>query len=129
MTGPRYTFHVDGRDVAIEGTELAIQTRFRNKMRTKAPEVMLVAIPNAGRRTAYESLTRHREGMVSGFPDLMALWDGRAAFLEFKNRTGTLSETQVCCLNRLVRQNFVVGVFRSPDTAVEWLRGHGAPFL
>ena len=125
----RYPFHVDGRDVAIEGTELEIQAGFRNKMRHKAPEVMLVAVPNAGRRTSYEALTRHREGMVSGFPDLIALWDGKVAFLEFKNRTGQISDSQIACLNRLVRHNFAVGVFRSPDTAVDWLRKQGAPFL
>ncbi len=126
---PRYPFHVDPREVASEGSELSIQTRFRNKMRTQAPTVMLVAIPNAGRRSSYETLVRSREGMVSGFPDLMALWDGRAAFLEFKNAGGTISAQQIDCLNRLVRQNFVVGVFRSPETAIEWLRDHGAPFL
>ncbi len=124
-----YPFHVDKREAAAEGNELAIQTRFRNKMRTQAPQVMLVAIPNAGRRTSYETLVRNREGMMAGFPDLMALWDGTAAFLEFKTATGAIAPQQIDCLNRLVRQNFVVGVFRSPDTAVEWLREHGAPFL
>lgn len=129
MGGPQYLFHVDPPSVADAAQdEMKIQVQFRNRMRTKAPGVMLVAIPNAGRRSSWEGLARWREGMVPGFPDMMALWDGRVAFLEFKAGSGTIDPKQIDCLNRLMRQNFVVGVFRSADTAVEWLRGHGAPF-
>lgn len=129
MNNACYPFHIDPAADAADGDELAIQVKFRNRMRTAAPTVMLVAIPNAGRRSAWEGITRAREGMMAGFPDMMALWDGKIAFLEFKTRAGSIDEKQIDCLNRLVRQNFVVGVFRSPDTAIEWLRGHGAPFL
>lgn len=130
MHGNRYLFHVDPPSVADDSQdEFKIQVQFRNRMRNKAPAVMLAAIPNAGKRSNWEGLTRWREGMVPGFPDMMALWDGRVAFLEFKAGNGSIGEKQIDCLNRLMRQNFVVGVFRSADTAVEWLRGHGAPFL
>ncbi len=118
-----YPFHIDQTHKDAPD-ELAVQVRFRNLMRTLAPQVMLVAIPNAGRRTAWEGRQRGREGMVAGFPDLMALHEGRAAFLEFKSGTGSLSEKQVDVLNRLVRQDFAVGVFRQAETAVEWLQGH-----
>lgn len=127
MTGPQYLFHVDPKDAATEGSELAIQTAFRNKMKTHAPDVMLVAVPNSGKRTSYETLTRAREGMVSGFPDMIALHDGKAAFLEFKARGGRLDDKQIDCLNRLTNRNFVAGVFRSPVTAMDWLRDHGFP--
>lgn len=124
----RYPFHVDPRH-ADKRTELAVQIAFRNRMRIMAPAVMLVAIPNEGKRSSWEAIKRNREGLYPGFPDMMALWDGKVAFLEFKTGSGTLSDAQIDCLNGLVRRNFVVGVFRHEDTAVEWLRDHGAPFV
>lgn len=125
----RFVFHVDPRNPDCDKTELEIQTMFRNRMRTLAPQVMLVGIPNAGKRGAGEARTRKREGLYPGFPDMMALYDGKCLFLEFKKGTGAIDDKQVDCLNSLVQRNFVVGVFRAADTAVEWLRRHGAPFL
>jgi len=124
-----YPFHTDPRAADDGREELRIQVAFRNRMRMLAPQVLLVAIPNEGRRTTWEAMKRKREGLMPGFPDMMALWDGKAAFLEFKKANGALSEVQVDCLNNLVRRDFPVGVFRHEDTAVEWLRGHGAPFM
>ena len=118
----RFAFHVDPRNAADDRDELAIQTLFRNRMRMLAPQVMLVAVPNAGKRTAWERRQRAKEGMVAGFPDLIALHDGRTAFLEFKRGDGSLSTVQVETLNRLVRLGFTVGVFRQADTAVSWLQ-------
>jgi hypothetical protein len=118
-----FPFHVDPTHKG-ETDEIGIQVLFRNRMRVLAPTVMLVGIPNAGRRTAWEGRQRGREGMVPGFPDIMALHDGRAAFLEFKKGSGSLQANQVDVLNRLVRLDFAVGVFRDADSAVEWLQGH-----
>ena len=120
-------FHIDPPAIADTGDELSIQIKFRNRMHTLAPKVMLVAVPNAGKRSAWEGRTRKREGMVKGFPDMMALHDGQSYFLEFKAGKGRLSDDQMDCLNRLVRLDFPVGVFRSADTAVDWLREHGVP--
>lgn len=121
----KYPFHIDHASVADEGTEAAIQTRFQGKMRTLAPHIMLVGIPNAGKRTAWEGKQRSREGMVAGFPDMMVLHDGKAFGLEFKTKIGSLSDKQIDCLNKLVKRRIPVGVFRSADTAIDWLRGHG----
>lgn len=122
----RPPFHIDPPSVADkDASEIEIQTGFRNQMRILAPHVMLVAIPNAGKRTQWAARQVKREGMVTGFPDMMALHDGRAAFLEFKARTGTVSDAQIECLNRLAARDFAVGVFRSADTAISWLRGNG----
>lgn len=119
-----YPFHIDPRDAANDKDELAIQVGFRSQMRTRAPKVMLFGIPNAGRRSAWETMQRGKEGMVPGFPDMGALYEGRAAFLEFKSGTGALSNQQIDTLNRLVARDIPVGVFRSADTAIAWLEGH-----
>lgn len=119
-----YPFHTDARNTKCDKTEITHQVGFRSQMRMLAPQVILVGIPNAGRRTRWEQRERTREGMVPGFPDMLALHDGRVAALEFKSGTGTLAPQQIDTLNRLVRQDIPVGVFRSADTAVDWLRNH-----
>jgi hypothetical protein len=120
----KYVFHVDPRDAQGAKDEAAVQAQFRAKMRIAAPGVMLVAIPNAGKRTAWEARQRKAEGLVPGFPDMLAFFDGRVAGLEFKSGTGALSDNQIETLNRMVKLDIPVGVFRSADTAIEWLRGH-----
>lgn len=117
-----YPFHVDPRDNACSKDELAHQVTFRTRMRTIAPAVLLVGIPNAGRRTPWEQRQRAKEGLAPGFPDMIALHGSRTALLEFKSGTGALSPAQIDMLNKLVRLGFPVGVFRSADTAVDWLR-------
>lgn len=117
----RLPFHVDKRNTKDKRDEATIQARFRSRMKMLAPSVFLVAIPNAGKRTAWERKARAREGLVPGFPDMLAMFDGRTAALEFKSGIGSLSDQQIDTLNKLAAQDFPVGVFRSEDTAVEWL--------
>jgi hypothetical protein len=119
-----YVFHIDPRNAKGAANETAVQAGFRAQMRLAAPRVMLVAVPNAGKRTQWEAKQRQNEGMVAGFPDMVAFFDGRAAGLEFKSGTGSLSENQIATLNKLVSLDIPVGVFRSAETAVEWLKGH-----
>ena len=120
----RLPFHVDKRNAKDTRDEATIQARFRGRMKIVAPQVFLVAVPNAGKRTAWERRARAREGLVPGFPDMLAMFDGRTAALEFKSGTGSLSDQQIDTLNKLAAQDFPVGVFRSEDTAVEWLENH-----
>lgn len=130
-------FHIDPPTAADPGSESDIQTRFRSRMRILAPEVRLVAMPNAGKRTAWEAQQRKREGLAKGWPDLGAHWChgfGRSpvphvAWLEFKDRKGSLSIEQHDNLNWLTQAGFPCGVFRSVETAIEFLRQQGAPFL
>jgi hypothetical protein len=129
MNAASFLFHIDPPSVADAGDEAAIQTRFRSRMRMRAPEVKLVAVPNAGVRTSYEKFQRAREGLVIGFPDLVCLWLGGCAFIEFKQRTGSLSAAQHDNLNWLARAGFACGVFRSVESAMAFLRAQGAPFM
>jgi hypothetical protein len=125
-----YLFHVDPPSAADLGDEAAIQTRLRSRMRIHAPEVMLVAVPNGGKRTAWEAMQRSREGMAKGFPDIIALApDGKVAFLEMKAKTGRLSPEQIGILERLCSLGFDCGCFNSVDSAMAALRRWGFPFL
>lgn len=134
----QFLFHCDPRSVADEGDEVVIQRRFINRMKRVAPDVMCVATPNGGNRTAWEKLHAKCEGMVKGFPDLNCYWsngiDASAipgiAILEFKTATGRLSDEQILHLTWLHRHGFPCGCFRSADTAIEFMRTKtNAPFL
>ena len=115
-------YHIDPRNAKGEKDELKVQVAYRNKMRTVAPGIMLAGVPNAGKRSAWEARQRAKEGLVRGFPDIIALHDERAAFLEFKSGTGYPSDQQIETLNRLHKLGFAVGIFRSAETAIEWTR-------
>lgn len=132
----KYQFHCDERAAADPGDELAIQVRLRARLRMLAPGVRLVATPNAGKRTAWAAMKAKAEGMAAGWPDVTVLWSNGMgvnpvpgiAFLELKARDGSLSVPQIDTLNFLHNAGFPCGCFRSVDTAIEFLRRHGAPF-
>jgi hypothetical protein len=111
-------------------SEIEIQTVFRSRCRILCPGVSVVAVVNAAKRTQWAAMQAKREGLATGFPDVMALApNGKAAFLEFKSATGRLSLAQVEWLARLGDMGFPCGVFRDADAAIEFLREHGFPFI
>lgn len=122
-------FHVDTRSVADEGDELSIQSRFRSRMNMLAPKCRVVAIPNGGRRTAWEGMKARREGLAKGYPDVNVMWPGGMCVIEFKDANGKLSDEQADWLNWLTNAGFKVGVFRSAATAIDFVRECGAPFM
>jgi hypothetical protein len=110
-------------------SEIAIQTLFRSRCRIMCPGVSLVAIPNAAKRTQWAAQRAKREGLATGFPDMMALAPGKVAFIEFKSDAGRLSDNQSEWIERLIGMGFPCGVFRDADAAVDFLRQHGFPFI
>lgn len=125
-----YPFHVDLPSVADPGDELSIQVRLRARCKMLAPTMRLVATPNAGKRTAWAAIKAYKEGLSRGYPDLNVFWPGPGvAVLEIKDRRGTIAPEQIDWLNYLHRCGVPCGVFRSVDSAVAFLRQHGAPFL
>jgi hypothetical protein len=111
-------------------SELEIQTLFRSRCRILCPAVSVVAVPNAAKRSQWAAQRAKREGLATGFPDMMALAPGaKAAFIEFKSAKGRLSESQSEWIERLQGMGFPCGVFRDADDAVEFLREQGFPFV
>lgn len=115
-------YHIDPRNPACKLSEADIQHQFIKLVALQAPRIIITAIPNAGKRTRWEAAMRKREGMATGFPDIIALYDGGVMCLEFKSGKGVLSAPQSAMLDRLVSQNIQCGVFRSADSALEFLR-------
>lgn len=130
-------FHIDPNSVADAGDEYGIQVRLRQRMKMLAPKVRLVATPNGMKTTAWAANRAKSEGMSKGFCDLTALWSNGegvnavpgVAFLELKKRGGSIDPAQTDWLNWLTNAGFACGVFKSVDTAVDFLRRQGAPFL
>ena len=110
-------------------SELEIVTVLRSRARILCPAVCLVAVPNAAKRSMWAAQRAKREGMATGFPDLIALAPGRIAFLEMKTATGALSTAQREWLDRLRGMGFPCGVFRDPDAALAFLAEQGFPFI
>lgn len=108
-------------------TEIQIQSAFRKRLRYVAPAVSVVAVPNAGKRGPAAVRQAKREGMSSGFPDVMALWAGGLCFIEFKRLGGAISDNQAEWLERLTRWGHHARVCYSPEQALAFLAECGAP--
>lgn len=131
-------FHIDAPD-ADPASEIQRLGKFRAQMRIHAPAVMIAGVPNAAKRGQWALNQARKEGLYSGFPDIMCLAAGPEiesgftrpliAFLEWKAGRTKPGEHQVDCLNLLHRMGFAVGVFRRADSAMQFLRAQGFPFL
>ena len=117
------------RAAGTSPSEIEIVTLLRSRCRILCPGVCIVAIPNAAKRSMWAAQRAKREGMATGFPDLMALAPGRIAFLEIKTAKGVVSLAQREWIDRLRGMGFPAGIFRDADEALEFLRGLGFPFI
>jgi hypothetical protein len=109
-------------------SEIQVVTLFRSRCRIMCPGVCIVAVPNAAKRTQWAAQRAKREGLATGFPDLMAIAPGKIAFLEMKTDKGVVSVAQREWLERLTSMGFPCGVFRDADSALQFLRDHQFPF-
>ena len=110
-------------------TELQEQQLLKKWLYYAAPEIKLVAVPNAARRTPWEIRQAKKEGLAPGFCDLIALWPGGGiAFVEMKRvKGGVVSDNQAEWIERLQNYGFPAAVCRGADAAVAFLREAGAP--
>lgn len=107
-------------------TELQEQQALRKRLYYAAPEIQVVAVPNAGRRTQWEAMRAKKEGLAKGFPDLIVLAPGGlVAFVEMKAMKGRVTEHQHEWIERLTRYGFRAAVCRSADAAIAFLRDCG----
>jgi len=109
-------------------TEIGIVQQFRKRLYYLAPGVRVVAIPNAGKRGQHAVRQAKREGLATGFPDVMVLWRGVGiAFVEFKRPGGTVSENQREWHDRLDAMGHRICVAYGADQAIDFLIACGAP--
>lgn len=122
-------------------SELERQAQFVSFMRKVCPHMVVAAIPNAAKRGFKAQRQAKREGIHAGAFDTLVTWDidharsdcpATMAMIEFKGfdargRAGELSQSQIEFGNQLHRQGHKVACFFSARSAIEWLRGLGAP--
>lgn len=89
--------------------------------------IFVAHIPQSGRRSDYERVTLHRNGAVSGIPDLMILFRGGQYFAEVKDGRGKPSRPQIEVMNQMTRMGVPCGVHRSWDSLAARLAALGAP--
>ena len=110
-------------------SEIQPVTLFRSRSKILCPGVRVVGIPNGGKRSQWAAAQAKREGMATGFVDLIALAPGKIAFLEIKTARGKLSVAPEEWQERLKAMDFPCGVFRSANSALDFLREHDFPFI
>ena len=109
-------------------TEIAIVQSFRKALYYLAPAVRVVAIPNAGKRGLTAIRQAKREGLATGFPDVIVLWAGAGiAFIEFKRPGGVVSDNQGEWHQRLDDLGHRVCVAYGAGQAIKFLISCGAP--
>lgn len=109
-------------------TEADLAQQLRKRLYYTAPTVALVAVPNGARRTQWEARQAKKEGMASGFPDLVCLAPGGlVAFIELKLPKGKVSDVQAEWLDRLGRWGHACAVVRSVEEGVAFLKAQGFP--
>ena len=108
-------------------TELQRVALFRREFRKNLPAGRIIAIPNAGKRGAKALAQAKAEGAAWGAPDLVVLWNGEQAFLEFKSGTNKPAQHQIDWLNWLHSNGYPCAVVRTADGALNFLRTLGWP--
>lgn len=70
-------------------------------------------IPQSGKRSDYERVKLHRNGAVSGVPDLVIISRSGTLWAEMKNGKDMPSRPQTDVMNTMVRNGVWCGVYRT----------------
>ncbi|RYC70833.1 VRR-NUC domain-containing protein [Spirosoma sordidisoli] len=82
----------------VDQEEHGLQARCVKWFRRQYPQLLLVAVPNAAKRSFKLAAMLKAEGMLSGFPDLILCFPSGeygALFIEMKTVNGTPSPEQI----------------------------------
>jgi len=117
-------------------TERQVQRQILSMARTCFPDVLLHHSPN-GAHLAGNETARFKQvgallgdGMRKGFPDLIAIWKGGAAFIEVKRpKTGKLSAEQIAMHEAILARHWPIATVTSDAEAHAFLKGCGAPCI
>lgn len=115
-------------------TERQIQRAILKMARTCFPNVLIHHSPG-GAHLAGSATARFKQmgalkgdGMRVGFPDLICIWKGGAAFMEVKRpKRSVTSAEQTQMLTRLIDMGWQARIVKSVDDAFDFLKSCGAP--
>lgn len=117
-------------------TERAVQRSILEMMGRAFPRVFVHHSPNGG-HLAGDAAARFRQvgalkgdGMKTGFPDLIAIWNHGVAFMEVKRpgySPSDVSPKQLELHAQLAEMGFTPAIVTSAQEAFAFLRERGAP--
>lgn len=117
-------------------SERQVQRAILQMAGTCFPSVLIHHSPNGGhlagdREARFKQVgARKGDGMKTGFPDLIAIWNHGVAFLEVKRpgySPSEVSPAQIGMHAKLAEMGFAPAVVTSPEEAFAFLRERGAP--
>jgi hypothetical protein len=109
-------------------SESQIQATFMDLVnRYAGPKVIVVSIPNEGKRSASTGGKLKKQGMTPGAADVVATWARYPVYLEFKTATGTQSKEQEAFQIAAYEAGVPYHVVRDAYQAYDLLEQHGAP--
>jgi hypothetical protein len=121
---PVAMFYVERPD-KDPATELQRVAKFRRDLRKALPAARIIAIPNAGKRGIKALAQAKAEGAAWGAPDMIVLWNGEEAFLEWKGGKNKPAPHQIDWLNWLHANGYPCAVVRTSGGAFSFLRSIG----
>lgn len=106
--------------------ESKIQQAVVQWFRLQYPKYIIAAVPNGGYRNSKEAAIMQREGVLSGFSDLIVIAQRNVLFMEMKTPKGLQSDKQKEFQNKVSRLGFEYVIccsFEQSVLAIErWLK-------
>ena len=99
----------------MEFKEDKLQESIVYAVRLYYPNSLIYAIPNGGRRNAFEGARLKRQGVTAGVSDLHLIHKGKIYFIEVKIHGGKQSLMQKQFEKYVIKQGFQYFVVRSVD--------------
>jgi hypothetical protein len=89
----------------------------------KLPQTRLCLfhVPNGMFSNAREGAKFKAQGVISGVPDLVFIWQGKTHYIEVKCEKGKLSENQKALHQKWMEQGVSVNVMRSSEEIIRFV--------
>ena len=89
----------------------------------KLPQTRLCLfhIPNGMFSNAREGAKFKAQGVISGVPDLVFVWNGETHYIEVKCEKGVLSKNQIALHQKWMEQGVSVNVMRSSEEIIRFV--------
>jgi len=109
--------------LGMEKTEAKIQQEAIMKIWNEMPETRLCLfhVPNGMNIDARQGAKFKAQGVISGVPDLVFVWQGKTHYIEVKTENGYLSKNQKALHAKWSEQGIDVKVMRSSDEIVQFI--------
>jgi len=94
------------------------------KIWNEMPETRLCLfhVPNGMNIDARQGAKFKAQGVISGVPDLVFVWQGKTHFIEVKTKTGVLSKNQKSLHQKWKEQGVEVEVIRTSGEIVDFIK-------